>query len=433
MRPAYDRDRASARVPHRSIAISLLTVAVAAALSACGDSATAPGATTTPEAREARAFTIAGVTYPTVAIQGANTSLAIGSKESLTAKLATPTATWMGAYMTWQSSNTSVASISTSNQGSTNGDIATVTGVASGTATISATTESGTSESITITVGNASNTQNPAGYHEPAGMVQQINTGAMSAAPSTSYEGKWTEGTASFENWSPNTMSSTGEWAQNISTVPGGTGLRVTYGPSLSGGNSPVRFGTSIANHGSGDLYLRWKFRLSPNWTLSEASQLKVMEPRTVNADENHVISFSPYGQASDGMSMWPNMFLQFGTGSGTFSKFVPGNSSGQAASTSLFASTLGNVGGAARGNWHLIEVYAQHESPAGAGNGQLTMWVDGTMIYQSPMNVSYFMSGEAMGWEYLQFDPTYGGDVASDHPPYSIYWDIDDLYVSTK
>ena len=68
-----------------------------------------------------------------------------------------------------------------------------------------------------------------------------------------------------------------------------------------------------------------------------------------------------------------------------------------------------------------------------GSRNGQLTMWVDGDMIYQSPTNVSYFMSGESMGWQYLQFDPTYGGDVATDHPPYSIYWDIDDLYVSTK
>jgi hypothetical protein len=228
-------------------------------------------------------------------------------------------------------------------------------------------------------------------------------------------------------------MSSVGEWAQNISAIPGGTGMRVTYGPTLDGGVSPVRFGTSIPNSGSGDLYVRWKFRLSPNWTLSRASQLKLMEPRTVNTDENHVISFSPYGLASDGSSMWPNMFLQFATGSGTFSKFVPGNSLGQTASISYFMTSLGNLGGSARGNWHVIEVYAHHESPSGAGNGSLTMWVDGAMIYQSPSNISYFMSGESMGWHYLQFDPTYGGDQPTDHPPYDIYWDIDDLYVSTR
>lgn len=435
MRPAYDRDRASARVPHRSIAIPLLTVAVIAALAACGDSATAPGTSgTAPEEREARAFTVAGVTYPTVNIQGGNVSLSVGGKESLTAKLATPTSTWMGAYMTWTSSNTSVASVSISNQGSTNGDVATVVGAGNGTTTITATTQSGTSASLTITVGSGgATTQSPGGYHEPAGMVQQINTGAMTVAPATYNNGKWTEGTATFTNWSPNSASSVGEWAGNISAVPGGSGIRVTYPTSLDGGNSPVRFGTAIPNYGSGHLYLRWKFRLSDNWTLSKASQLKLMATRTINADENHVVSFTPYGLPGDGGSMWPNMFLQFSNGSGTFSKFVPGNSLGQTASTSYFLSAVGNLGGAARGNWHTIEMYLQHESPAGANNGALTMWVDGTLIYQSAANMSYFMSGEQMGWNYIQFDPTYGGDVATDHPPYNIYWDIDDLYVSTK
>jgi hypothetical protein len=439
MRPTYDRDRASARVPHRSIAISLLTVSVAAALSACGDSSTAPSAhATSPEAREARAFTIAGVTYPTVAIQGANTSLAIGSKESLTAKLATPTATWMGAYMTWTSSNTSVASISTSNQGNANGDIATITGVTSGTTTISATTESGTSESSTITVGAGGDTQGPGGYHEPAGMVTQINTGAMSTPPSRSYDGTWTEGTTTFTNWSPNTMSSVGEWAQNISSVPGGTGLRVTYGPTLDGGNSPVRFGSGFANSGTGHLYLRWKFRLSPNWTLSEASGVKLMEPRTVNTTENHVIELSAYNGSSNGTSMWPTFALQFSTGTSTTAYFVPGSSNGQADLTSYFASTLANIG-LTRGTWHTFEYYCSPESPAGAGNGQLTIWVDGAQVYQSggagtpAGGMHFFQSGEAMGWKYLQFDPTYGGDASSDHPPESIYWDIDELYASTK
>lgn len=37
------------------------------------------------------------------------------------------------------------------------------------------------------------------------------------------------------------------------------------------------------------------------------------------------------------------------------------------------------------------------------------------------------------MGWDYLMFDPTYGGDAAADHPPATIYWDIDQIYVSVK
>jgi hypothetical protein len=437
MRPVSVRGRAIARVRHRPVAIPLLAIAVAAAVSACGDSSTAPGATS-PEAREARAFTIAGVTYPTVAIQGANTSLAVGSKESLTTKLATPTATWMGAYMTWTSSNSSVASVAISNRGSANGEVGTVTGVANGTATITATTESGTSASITITVGAVGVVQSSGGYHEPAGMVMQINTGAMTNAPARVANGTWTEGTASFTNWSPNTPNSVGEVATNLSAVPGGSGLRLTYPTNLDGGYSPVRFGTHIAGSGTGHLYIRWKMRFSPNWTLSEAGGVKLMEPRTVNSTENHIIEANSYGLSKDGSSLWPNFALQFSTGSGTLAYFVPGTN-GMPDKTSYFASALANIGGSALGTWHTIEYYMMPESPAGNGNGQLTIWVDGSMMFQSgtagtpPGGMHFFQSGEAMGWNYLQFDPTYGGDQATDHPPYDIYWDIDDLYVSTK
>ena len=80
-------------------------------------------------------------------------------------------------------------------------------------------------------------------------------------------------------------------------------------------------------------------------------------------------------------------------------------------------------------------------ESPAGAGNGQLTLWVDGVQVFKTGPGVAgtpsegmhFFQSGEAMGWSYLMFDPTYGGDASTDHPPTTIYWDIDDLYLSTK
>ena len=49
------------------------------------------------------------------------------------------------------------------------------------------------------------------------------------------------------------------------------------------------------------------------------------------------------------------------------------------------------------------------------------------------PGGTHFFQSGEAMGWKFLMFDPTYGGDSGNDHPPTTIYWDLDELYVSTK
>ncbi len=336
-----------------------------------------------------------------------------------------------GQSVTWSSSNLAVATVAP------NGI---VTALIAGGATITA-TSAGHSGTASITV-NAGAGTGP--FHEPAGMNTQINTGNMATAPAISYPANtWTEGGTTFTNYSPTTMSGTGEFSGNLSAVPGGTGLRVTYNNTLAGGNSPVRFGANIANHGTGYLYIRWKFRLSPNWTLSTASGLKIMEPRTVNSTENHVLGAGADGQATDGSNMWFGALLQFQTPSGTTGINIPGNSSGQAPVPSqVFTSTVANVGGAARGAWHTMEAYYQPESPAGAGNGQLTLWVDGTQVFQTgsgvagspPGGTHFFLSGESMGWNFLMFDPTYGGDASSDHPPSAgIYWDIDDLYVSTK
>ncbi len=435
MRPVFARGRASARHHIKHVPITLLSLAVAAALSACGDSATAPASASSGTlAMESVAFTVAGVTYPTVTVQGLSGNLAVGGHATLTAALATPTAKWLGAQVTWKSSNTGVVSIQTQNWGSAKGDNAVLTGVANGTAIITGTTQSGTSGSITVTVGSAGTAPvSSGGFHEPSGMHTQINTGAMTTAPATSYPADtWTEGGTTFTNYSPTSMSSTGEWSKNLSAVPGG-GVRVTYNPSLAGGNSPVRFGATIPSTGSGYLYVRWKFRLSSNWTLSNASGLKVMEPRTVNSSENHVLGVGADGQSTNGSNMWIGALLQFATSSGTSGINVPGNSSGQSPVPSqVFSSTVANVGGAARGSWHTMEASFQPESSAGTKNAVITFWVDGVQVNQSG-GLHLFLSGERMGWNFLMFDPTYGGDASSDHPPASIYWDIDQLYVSTK
>jgi len=364
-------------------------------------------------------------TVATVTVSPSSSTIQAGNQVQLTATDKTSSGTVVsGQAVTWSSSNTGVATVAS------NGI---VTAVTAGGATITATSD-GVQGTATLTV-SAATGGGP--YHEPSGMTAQINTGPISTQPAQQINGvyNWTMGTipAQWTNYSPATMSGTGEWAGNISSVPGGTGLRFTYGPSLAGGNSPVRIGTSIPNHGSGDLYVRWNFRLSPNWTLSEASGLKLMEPRTVNSTENHVIAVNSDGQSTNGSNMWLGVLLQFATGSGTQGINVPGNSEGQAPVPSqAFSSAVANVGGAARGTWHMMEAYFQHESSAGANNGQLTLWVDGTQVFQSS-SLHFFESGESMGWNFLMFDPTYGGDKATDHPPTTIYWDIDQLYLSTK
>jgi hypothetical protein len=441
MRPTYGRAVARVRPPHPRTGFPVLAFAAAVLLSACGDSTTAPNATTA-KLREAKAFEVNGVTYPAVSIQGASATLAVGGHESLKAQLATPTATWMGQYMTWTSSNSAVVSVATQSWGGSGGDVGYLTGVANGTATITATTESGTAASYAITVGN--NTEVSAGngpWHEPAGMAAQINTGSMTTAPANNGSvTQWKEGTTTFSNFSPVSPIAVGslfaDAAANITAVPGEPGLRVLYPSTLAGGYSPVRFGTPIANPGTGYLYIRWKFRLSTNWTLSQALGIKVMEPRT--GGENDVVSLTASDGSKDGADMWPQFLLQ-----GTSYADLPSAPQGYTASRSTYLSTTANVGGSARGSWHTMELYIQPET-SGGHNGQFTWWVDGTMVWTSVGHaagsggvpsggIAYWAGAVPSGWNYLMFDPTYGGDAATDHPPDTIYWDIDELYVSTK
>ncbi len=383
-------------------------------------------------ANAAATVTSSTQTVATVSVSPSTPSLQVGNQMQLTATDKTSGGTVVtGQSVTWSSSNTSVATVASSGI---------VTAIAAGGATITATSD-GVRGTASLTVSAASG---GGPYHEPAGMNTQINTGPMTTAPATSYPANtWSEGGTTFTNFSPTTMSSTGEWSQNLTPVPDGSGVRFNYGPTLAGGNSPVRMGTSIPNSGTGYLYIRWKYRLSPNWTLSQASGLKVMEPRTVNSTENHVLGAGADGQATDGSNMWFGALLQFmPSGGPTQGINVPGNSEGQSPVPSqVFQGSTANVGGSARGAWHVMEAYYQPESPAGAGNGQLTLWVDGTQVFQTgpgvpgspPGGTHFFLAGESMGWNYLMFDPTYGGDQSTDHPPTNIYWDIDQLYVSTK
>jgi uncharacterized protein YjdB len=379
----------------------------------------------------ATATVTASQTVATVTVAPGSSTLAVGNQLQLTATDKTSGGTVVtGQSVTWSSSNNGVAQVSSSGI---------VTAVSAGGATITA-TSAGKQGTASLTVQPASG---GGPYHEPSGMATQINTGPMATVPAQTYPNNtWSEGSAQFTNWSPNSISNVGEWAGNISPVPGGTGLRVNYLPTLAGGYSPVRFGTSIPNAGSGYLYVRFMLRLSPNWTLSQASGLKVMEPRTINpGSENHVIGVGADGQAQDGSQMWPGFIVQFAHSG--YSANIPGNALGQTPIPSqVFSTGNANLGGSARGSWHVIEYYCQPESPAGATNGQLTIWVDGTQVFQTGApgskgtpdgGMRFFEPGESMGYNYLMFDPTYGGDSSNDHPPYLIYWDVDQLYVSTK
>ena len=141
------------------------------------------------------------VTPPVVAsvsVTPSSGTIGVGQTQQLTATPLDASGNPLSASVSWNSSDPGAASVSQSGQ---------VTGNAAGSATITA-TAGGVSGSANITVQSGP----PGGYHEPSGMAVQINTGPITS-------------TAGFSNFSPSTISSTGEWAGNLTLAPGGSGF----------------------------------------------------------------------------------------------------------------------------------------------------------------------------------------------------------------
>jgi hypothetical protein len=150
-------DRNSCSLPaHLTGKIPTLALLGAVSLAACdrGSTASAPGAVP-PGHEESVAYVVNGTTYPLIKIAPRDNALSTGQQVSLVANLSSPTANWVGRQVTYTSSNTAVVSAQTTNVGAANGDTARLTAVAAGTAIITATTQSGTTDTLHVTVGGA--------------------------------------------------------------------------------------------------------------------------------------------------------------------------------------------------------------------------------------------------------------------------------------
>ncbi len=253
-----------------------------------------------------------------------------------------------------------------------------------------------------------------AGYHEPPGMATQVNTGEMRGLP------------AGWTMFSPATISSTGEWSGNLTAAPD-AGARLTYASTVTGGYSPVRFGTAIKSPGTGWYYQRMKIRFSSNYTTNGNSGIKLCEPRTQNQTLPSGQNDNIYGGADTAT----DAYLAFGQQGSTTGNLPPNYSP---PFTYKGWEPLGNLAGPNRGSWQLVEVVLQPETTPGAGNGVYTAYRNGVQIY-TQANVKWLATGQAAGWPYLMFDPTYGGGNNSPPPAPAgpVYWDVDSVYVSTK
>jgi hypothetical protein len=405
---AFAQARRSNRARPGLVRTAAAAVVVGTILAACNSPSTEP--TAPADAAQSSAVVAAqaaAVVYPIVTIQPVVKTLAVGGKATVSAKLSNASTSWSAHLTTWKSSDPTVISVTTTGWGGA--DQGNLVGVKDGKATITGTTESGTVGSMVVTVGTGgATTTTPAPIapisagtlHEPAGMSTQINAGAMTSLSSPSFAV---------------TMAS------GLSLTPGG-GWRVTYTPSLEGGNAPVVFSTAdFASAGSGWLYQRFQIRFSTNFTASSNSGVKINEPRTNypgggdNATENHVMYVSAWDVSPSRLSLC----LALQGPNGHFADVNPQPSS----NTKAVLST-------GDGAWHTVEILFGPESSAGAGNGLYQAWVDGTEV-ANYNNIQWLAAGQKAGWPRVTFVPTYGGGPA--HPPSTMYFDVNQLFVSTK
>jgi hypothetical protein len=255
-------------------------------------------------------------------------------------------------------------------------------------------------------------------WHEPAGMAPQLDTGPLTVTPAAT--GNWTNGTVTFSMYSPVAMTDYGESSANLVRVPCGPGLRLLYNPSLSGGYSPVVFGTSIASPGSTTYYQRWRIRTVANWAgPRNGNGVKLCEPQALNTG-----SGSGSG-TNDILMMWPNggMNDQMSAMEGL---------QGPDGNFQDLGVNQGSIGNLTDGQWHWDERIYVAESVAGAGDGQYLAYYDGTLVAQYT-DVLWLAPGGTWGIADWVVNATFGGAPTSTHPLAGDYWDFDQLYVSTK
>ncbi len=131
----------------RAILPKIATLAVLCA--ACSDSTVSPA---TEANREAVASVVGSIRYPLVDITPGVATLKTSDSVNVQAKLTDAGGTWMGKQIVWKSSDTTVLKITTRNTGVATGSIGHVVALKAGVASITATTQSLTSDKTAIRV-----------------------------------------------------------------------------------------------------------------------------------------------------------------------------------------------------------------------------------------------------------------------------------------
>jgi hypothetical protein len=138
--------RATNSLQHFATRFLVLGVAaLGLAAAACSDNMPSEAAST-PN------MSLTSAQYPLVTITPTPTTLAVGATMNVQAKLSDANTSWMGQTITWKSSDPTVLSVTVTGWGTQAGTVAHLTAHKVGTASLTATSQSNTSQTKTVTV-----------------------------------------------------------------------------------------------------------------------------------------------------------------------------------------------------------------------------------------------------------------------------------------
>ncbi|MFL5506025.1 MAG: hypothetical protein ACJ8AU_04025, partial [Gemmatimonadales bacterium] len=184
--------------------------------------------------------------------------------------------------------------------------------------------------------------------------------------------------------------------------------MEMRYPKGFVGGFGPSKFATGNLRPNTGNLYVCFWFKVSPNWTTMGHSITKFFYVKQEGSGLAHAVI--AHGQDDHmylkSLLQYPDDRLNYNIGE----SFVPAN----------------DIGG---GGWHKVEVLWEANTP-GERNGGFRQWVDGQLT-GSDQTAYWFLGGLQPYWDSLWFEPTFG-------TPYNIVpadqsWYLDQMVVSVK
>lgn len=401
-------------------------------------------------------LTTSGATTPvptTVTISPASANLtASGATQQFTATVqdqnSNPLTPGVGGVpaLVWSSLNTTVATI--------NSSTGLATEVGNGSATIKCTCGSA-GGTATLNCSGISSSIFP-GMNMPAGMTVVFNTGKIpngSLPASAQVNGgtfTWIANgiTHKWTNFAPTTKDSTGFWSGNWVNPPNGaTGLATIFDPTLQGGAEPLRlFTNGFVSSGASELFFGCMITLSSNWNFAGVGEVKIFNPITKASGNNHILTLTATGTSGvqNTGAAFPHIALQ-GTATGETVGYVPSGgvtngiptpqqptfTSGPApyvsASIANFYSTIGQP--------TCLEYYIKSESSTGAKDGELNVWVNGSLVYSTvgTSQPHFDVCTAGLGWKNFGETNDFGGGSPSQHPPATMYIVRDQYWVATR